>query len=208
MATYLKIRGLTRNASDDTGAVYSGSGFRVRSAIGQQWPHAGTTATLTTSLTGSNNDLVYSAAYPGAFGNNISVAYVTPGTNNAVLGVVISYASGTANPTITVNLATNGSAAITSTAAQIKAAVLADPVAGRLVTIANAASNDGTGVVTALSSTPLASGANGTASATNVGQSIELPVTGLNTVVVDLDDAFTLRQLYRMKGRWVSLGQT
>lgn len=39
------------------------------------------------------------------------------------------------------------------------------------------------------------------------GQSIEQIVNGQQTVIVDLDDAFTLRQLYRMKGRWVSLGQ-
>lgn len=56
---------------------------------------------------------------------------------------------------ITVTLATDGSSAITSTAAQVAAAVADNDDSNDLVSVANAAGNDGTGVVTALASTPL-----------------------------------------------------
>jgi len=109
-------------------------------------------ASLTTALTGTNNDLVYTAVYGGAAGNDITITYVDPPTNNAALGVVVTGSD------IVVNLATNGSSVITSTAAQVKAAIQASTDASRLVNVANATGNDGTGVVTALAETPLAGG--------------------------------------------------
>jgi hypothetical protein len=47
-------------------------------------------ATLTTSLAGANNDLVFTAKTAGAAGNSITVAYVDPGgvTATATVGVV------------------------------------------------------------------------------------------------------------------------
>lgn len=66
-------------------------------------------AVLSTSLTGTNNDLDITAATQGSAGNSISVAYVDPGTINASLSVSVS---GTA---ITVNLATTNSAKATQT---------------------------------------------------------------------------------------------
>jgi hypothetical protein len=109
-------------------------------------------ATLTTALSGTNNDLVYTARYGGPGGNNIRVEYVVAGTNTALSVVVTGF-------DITVNVATDGAGAATSTAAQVKTAVEGNANAAKLVTVANASGNDGTGVVTALSITALSGGA-------------------------------------------------
>lgn len=112
-------------------------------------------ASLTTALADTNNDLKYThVASPAnyATGNTVRVRYVDPAANSAVLGVVV------AGKDITVNLATSAIGAITSTAAQVKAAIDASAPAAALVTVANAAGNDGTGVVTALAYTNLAGG--------------------------------------------------
>lgn len=112
---------------------------------------ASVTATLTTALTGANNDLVFTAVPVGAAGNAISVQYLNPGLPS--IGLSVAVAAGA----IVVTLATNGSSVITTTAAQI--AALAG--LGSLVTIANAGGNDGTGVVTAMAATNLSGGVNG-----------------------------------------------
>lgn len=108
-------------------------------------------ATLTTNLTGTNNDLKYSARKVGTGGNAITVTYVVAGASTPLSVSVATNA-------ITVNVATNGSSAATSTAAQVEAAVEASAAASALVTVDNATGNDGTGVVTALASTPLTGG--------------------------------------------------
>lgn len=114
---------------------------------------AGTdTASLTTALTGTNNDLVFTAVATGTAGNAITVAYVDPSGNDQALAVTVT------DSAISVSLATNGSGTITSTAASIKTAIEEDEAASALVTVANAAANDGTGVVTALTATNLTGG--------------------------------------------------
>ena len=112
-------------------------------------------ASLATALSGANNDLVFTSVPAGRLGNDITVRYVAPGTNNAALAVAV------AGRDITVNLATNGSAAVTSTAAQIKTGIEASAAASALVAVANAAGNNGSGVVTALAATALSGGAGG-----------------------------------------------
>lgn len=97
-----------------------------------------------TGLTGSNNDLVFTAKNPGTT-PTVRITYVDPAANSAALSVTVSGSD------ITVNLATNGSGTITSTAALVKAAIEAKAEAAALITVANAPSNDGTGVVTAMS---------------------------------------------------------
>jgi hypothetical protein len=67
-------------------------------------------ATLTTALSGTNNDLVFSARLAGAKGNGISVAYINPGTPNAALSV------GLVARAITVNLATDAGTSQVETA--------------------------------------------------------------------------------------------
>lgn len=108
-------------------------------------------ATLTTALAGANNDLTFTAFDAGPGGNDITVTYVVSGTNTA-LSVAVN------GKAIVVTVATNGGGTATSTAAQVKAKIEANSDAARLVTIENTAANDGTGVVVALGSTPLAGG--------------------------------------------------
>jgi histone H3/H4 len=117
-------------------------------------------ATLTTTLEGTNNDLVYTSKLDGAAGNKIKIAYVDPDEEEAELG--ISFAVSEGITTITVNLATNESKVITTKASDVKAAIDAHPVAKTLVSVANAADNSGAGAVTALTATALAGGVDGT----------------------------------------------
>jgi hypothetical protein len=116
---------------------------------------ASTAASLTTALTGTNNDLVLTSLLDGRLGNAVSIRYVSPGTNNAALSVSVT------GRAITVNLATNGSAAITSTAAQVLAAIEASTAASAMIVGANAGGNNGSGVVTALSATFFTGGLGG-----------------------------------------------
>jgi hypothetical protein len=118
-------------------------------------------ASLTTALAGTNNDLVFTAVKRGAWGNAVSVIYVDPGGTSATLGVVVEGFK------ITVNLGRTASA-IDTTAAALMAAVIANADAAQLVTIANAAANDGTGLVIALAETFLAGGSLQTAQPTQV----------------------------------------
>jgi len=108
-------------------------------------------ASLTTSLTGTNNDLVFTAIKKGQQGNAINVTYVDPGGTTATLAVTVEGFK------ITVSLG-RASSAINTTAAALATAVLADSNASQLITIANAGSDDGTGLVTALSQTFLSGG--------------------------------------------------
>jgi hypothetical protein len=107
-------------------------------------------ASLTTALTGTNNDLKFRAWEGGTAGNSISITYTVAGTNTP-LSVV------RATNAITVNVATNGAGAATSTATQVMTAVNASQA--HVLLYANLATgNDGTGVVTALGTTSLAGG--------------------------------------------------
>lgn len=110
-------------------------------------------ATLSTDLAGDDNDLKFTAKLKGHFGNTIKIAYVDPAAADAKIGVSVS------GTTITVSLATDANKAITSTAANVKAAIEAVPAAAALVTVANVAANSGAGVVAAMAATALANGA-------------------------------------------------
>lgn len=118
---------------------------------------AGTKASLTTALTGANNDLTFTAVQPGADGNQITIAYVNAGASKP-LSVDFQRAANGPARAVVVQLATDGSSVITSTAAQVRDAVNAHARAQNHVQAANAAANDGTGLVTALTATPLAGG--------------------------------------------------
>lgn len=106
-------------------------------------------ASLTTALAGTNNDLVYTAQVGGPGGNSIRVQYVVSGNNTPLSVDILGY-------DIIVNVATDGGGAATSTATQVKTAV--DRVGSHLVSIANAGSDDGTGIVVAQSITALTGG--------------------------------------------------
>ncbi|MEN9924162.1 MAG: B-type flagellin [Pseudomonadota bacterium] len=115
-------------------------------------------ATVNVNPTGDDNGLTFTAKTYGAAGNNISVTYNDPGAASQSLSVSVSGTS------IVVSLATNGGASITSTAAQVKAAIEAVQAAANLITIAimtsdSGVGDDGSGVVTAMAATALADGA-------------------------------------------------
>ena len=83
-------------------------------------------------------------------GNAVSVAYTNPGAINSALSVSVT------GNAITVSLATNGSAALTSTATQIAAAINASPAASALVTAA--VTGTGTNIETAAAAASLSAG--------------------------------------------------
>jgi hypothetical protein len=112
----------------------------------------------------TNTNIVYTAKTAGVAGNSIRVRYVVSG-NNTPLSVSVS------TNDITVNLATNGSGVPTSTADQVKAAVIASGPANALVDVADAAGEDGTGVIpSGFDYTNLQYGSSGEAIATIVEQ--------------------------------------
>lgn len=143
-------------------------------------------ATLTTALTGTNNDLVFTSRVGG--GDDISIEYVADGAASTFAkadastrvawssaprwaaepqavssGLIMAAAPPTLQVSgrqITVTLA-HTAGVVTTTAAQVKAAIEANPAANEIVAVANAASNDGTGTVTAMSAAFLSGGTRG-----------------------------------------------
>lgn len=134
----------------NTGLVAAGQTIPAHRIMGRV---AETVATKTTGVVGNNNAILFTAKLRGTAGNAITVALVDPASNNAALGVVVA---GTA---ITVNLATGAGGAITSTAAQVIAAVNASAAAAALVTAANAGASTGAAAVVAAAAGALSGGA-------------------------------------------------
>lgn len=126
----------------------------------------GTRATLTVG------NIVYTARAGGTGGNSITVTVVDPAGNNAALSIGVS------GTDITVNLATDGASAPTSTGAQVLAALKASTQASALATFAG--TGDMTTVQAAAGQANLAGGAAATA-----------PVAGdiYQIVVMDLSTA-------------------
>lgn len=121
-------------------------------------PVSAVQASATINPTGDDNALTITAREYGTGGNSITVTYVDPGANDAALSVTV------AGKSIVVSLATNGGGTITSTAAEVKAAIEAHQPAHALVTVAiddsdTGTEDDGSGVVTAIASTALENGA-------------------------------------------------
>lgn len=109
-------------------------------------------AKLNTGVIASNNAITFTAVPIGALGNDISVTLKDPAANNATLSVAVT------NRDIVVNLATSAGGAITSTAAQVIAAIAAKAEAAALVTGANNGASTGSGVVAAVAKTLLSGG--------------------------------------------------
>jgi len=115
-------------------------------------PDAEVKSSLSTNLTGADNDLVWTSKLVGVDGDQITIEYLDPGENDAALSIdVDGYA-------ITVNLATDSGGSITTTADDIKTELAGTTAADALVSAADKAANDGSGVVTELAATPLAGG--------------------------------------------------
>ncbi len=113
------------------------------------------TAANTSTVLGSNADLTFTANATGKFGsagNAVSITYVNTGGTTARSIVTVGNA-------ITVTLGTTGGVVnATETAANISAAINADPNASLLVTTALAPSSTGTGLVSALGAFNLSGG--------------------------------------------------
>lgn len=112
----------------------------------------GTFASKTTVLTGTNNDLVFTARKKGSIYNLLQVQYVNPAGNNQALSVSM------VGSLIRVSLATGAGGAITSTATLIKNALTANAAINALIATTLAASNTGAGIVTAMAAENLAGG--------------------------------------------------
>ena len=138
-------------------------------------------ASTSTGVVASNNAITYTAKQVGQAGNTITVAQVNPGTNNAALAVTVN------GEQITVSLATDGTGTVTTTAAQVIAAVAANGPASALVAAANQGASTGAGVVPAVAQTALAGGSDPTTETpTILGQACS-SVTQVGSIVeVDL----------------------
>ena len=117
--------------------------------------NGGNFAKLTTNLTGTNNDLIYTSKHANEDANDITVSYVDPGQASQSLNISVT------DTDITVNLGTDGSGDISSTANDIITAIEADEDASTLVSVSLTDGSDGTGIVTATSIMSLTGGTSG-----------------------------------------------
>lgn len=115
-------------------------------------PGSGAAATATSGVVADNNALTYTARDAGAGGNGVSVQLKDPAGNSQSLSVTVN------GNDIVVNLATDGSGVITSTATLVKAAIEASAGANSLVSVAHTSTSTGAGVVVAQAATPLTGG--------------------------------------------------
>jgi hypothetical protein len=121
-------------------------------AGGVRKPGDGVRAYLVTGLVASNNAIRFTAKdIVGPLGHDITIELKDPSGNSKSLSV------GVEGEAITVNLATGETGVITSTAAEIIAAIAASGAAG-IVTAANEGESTGNGVVSATAKSPLAGG--------------------------------------------------
>jgi hypothetical protein len=197
MATVVKIRGLDRsnsNAVAGDGSATGGSyrGFKVPSTLGPTVT-GGTSVKASLAVGSGTNGVTYTSKIGGVKGNDITIVQsAAAGT----FSVAVTYAASTGKPTITVVPKTG------ETINQLIAQVNADPAAAQFVTASPV--SDGLGTTPATQAgAALANGANGTGTSEPFYQS----VNSKSTVLVDLDDQKTVRNLKRNANRWISLGQ-
>jgi len=123
---------------------------------------AAVAASKALGVVGDKNAITYTAVNGGTAGNAIKIALINPGANSQPLEVTV------VNDEIRVSLATSGAGALTTTGAEVVAAINASIACKTLVTAALTvgAGNDGSGACAAIAATALASGAaaNGTPS--------------------------------------------
>jgi hypothetical protein len=112
-----------------------------------------TKAEAKTGAVGENNALTYTANEAGDEGNALSIALIDPAGANKALAVNVD------GHEIKVSLATDGANAITTTAAQVIAAIAEHDTASQLIAAANTGASNGTGKVKAVAKTALAGGA-------------------------------------------------
>ena len=128
--------------------------------------------------------MVFTSKLAGSIGNSTSITYTDPGGASATLGVVVS------GRDITVNLG-RAASAINTTGTLLAAAIAADPSANMLVSVANAAGNDGTGLVIALAKTNLAGGSDTGEPVTRFKQKDQLYTSEQDPIQIAVADAYT-----------------
>lgn len=169
-ATTLEIGGAGGRQTISLGA--SSTVTDIRNAINAVSDNTGVTATVLNGYTLSkaaigdsvqigtgNAGLVFTDKTAGSdatVGRQVFVRFVDPGANNSPLSVSVSTPSGN-DKLITVNLATNGSGTITSTASDIATAIAGNATANALVSVSQV--GNGSGVVSAVAQTGLTGGA-------------------------------------------------
>ena len=115
---------------------------------------AATFAKLDTGVVANNNAITFTAKQGGTAAHGIKIQLKDPAGNDAALKVTFE------NDTIVVSLATGGAGAITSTAAEVIAAVNSALYVKDLVSAANQGASNGTAAVVAVAATALAGATN------------------------------------------------
>lgn len=138
-------------------------------------------ATLKTGTVSSNNAITFTANDAGPDGNDIAVELLNTGKEKA-LAVDVD------GDTITVTLATNntGAGEITSTAAQVIAAIAEHDTASQLVAAANTGASSGAGVVVAVAKTNLSGGSSAEGPTAVVGKALTSAGEAGDYIEVDL----------------------
>lgn len=146
-------------------------------------------ATLTTSMTGVDNDIYAVSMLPGTSGNSISLT-INGSAGDQALSVSVS---GTA---VTVNAATT-SGTITSKVSEVVDALNDKYTSRRLARWCVKSGDSGSGVVTTLSTTSFSGGTAGSGSDSNDGLSIDAPLATISAALTLAGNVQgTLIQLY------------
>lgn len=150
------LTGLKRLAAGTVVGRLGNGKYSAYAAGAAAVPGVASTVTLKASGTGARDDIVITAKQTGADGDKIKIQLVNPDAASASLKVAVE------TDVIRVYLATDGTKAITSTIAEVIAAINATLYVKDIVTAALAEGSAGDDVVIAVAATALAGGVNGT----------------------------------------------
>jgi len=138
-------------------------------------------ASLVTGKVADNNAILFTAREKGKGGNSLTIAILNTGKGKA-LAVDVD------GDDIVITAATNevGAGEITSTAAQVEAAILEHDTASQLVTAVNSSTSSGAGVVAAVAKTSLAGGGSAEGAGAAVGKALTSAEEAGQYIEVDL----------------------
>lgn len=167
-------------AQVEAGAAITAGALVTSDAVGRAvTAAAAVAATLATGSVGANTGITWTADEAGTAGNSIRIQLRDPAGNSQALSVDVD------GDDIIVSLATNGGGAITSTAAQVIAAVLEDNTASQMVNAANTGASSGAGVVSAVALTALAGGSEATSDNAVNGRALTAATLAGDIIEVD-----------------------
>lgn len=133
------------------GIRFSGGSPVYNTVVGNKCYDVGRFGSFTTAFGTASANLTFTAKNNGV--SSVTVAYTDPGSPSQPLSVSV------VGNAISVSLATNASGVITSTAADVKAAVEASAPAAALVVVGYSGNGNGAGTVAAMAAQALAGGA-------------------------------------------------